>query len=284
MRRSVQIKGIAILIVLIATLCIWYAVLREDQHGLLTVSFLDVGQGDSIFIQAPSGRQVLIDGGPDSSVLRQLGRVMPWYDHSIDVLVATHPDADHISGLIDVLGRYDVRAIVQSSVQGGTDMWKTFTTAAGGEGAQLVGAERGQVFELGGGARLEILFPDRVVPRVETNVGCVVARLAFGKTAFMLPCDTTAEVEKYLVQLDGANLKSDVLKSAHHGSKTSSSALFLGYVAPEYGIYSRGCDNSYGHPARETIDTFARFEIPTLDTCKEGAITFVSDGQTVRRK
>lgn len=291
MRRSVQIKGGAILVLLLITLCIWYAVLREDHRGLLTVSFLDIGQGDSIFIQAPGGRQVLIDGGPDSSVLRQLGRMMPWYDHSIDVLVATHPDADHISGLIDVLGRYDVRAVVQSSVQGSTDMWRTFNSDAGDEGAQLVEAERGQVFELGGGVRLEILFPDRTVPRVETNVGCVVARLVYGTTAFMLPCDTTADVERYLVQLDGSTpltasgngLKSNVLKTAHHGSKTSSSPLFLGYVAPEYGVYSRGCDNKYGHPAPEIVARFEQFGIPTLDTCKEGTITFVSDGQAVRR-
>ena len=283
MRKSVQIKGGAILALTLVTLCIWYAALHEDHRGLLTVSFLDIGQGDSIFIQAPSGGQVLIDGGPDSSVLRQLGRVMPWYDHSIDVLVATHPDADHISGLIDVLGRYDVVTIVQSSVRGSTDMWKTFTTAAGGEGAQLVQAERGQVLELGGGVRLEILFPDRSMPHVETNEGCVVARLVYGETAFMLPCDTTSAVERYLVQLDGENLKSDVLKAGHHGSKTSSSALFLGYVNPEYGIYSRGCDNKYGHPSPETTERFVQFGIPTFDTCKEGTITFVSDGQTVRR-
>ncbi len=284
MRRSVQVKGAAILVLLLATLCIWYAALREDHRGLLTVSFLDVGQGDSIFIQAPSGRQVLIDGGPDSSVLRQLGRVMPWYDHSIDVLVATHPDADHISGLIDVLGRYDVGMVVRSSAQGSTALSQTFTDTVETENARILDARRGQVIELGGGARLEILFPDRNVARVETNIGCIVARLVYGTTSFMLSCDTTSEVERYLVQMDGVNLKSDVLKAAHHGSKTSSSALFLGYVHPEYGMYSRGCENSYGHPAQQTIDTFARFEIPTLDTCEEGTITFVSDGKTVVRK
>lgn len=284
MRRSLQVKGIAILILLALTLCIWYAVLREGRHDLLTVSFLDVGQGDAVFIRAPGGRQVLVDGGPGSSVVRQLGRVMPWYDRSIDMLIATHPDADHVSGLIDVLARYDVTMIMRSSVQADTAPWKAFTGDAGKEGARLLDAVRGQVVELGGGARLEILFPDRAVANVETNTGCVVARLVYGATAFMLPCDTTADVERYLVQLDGANLKSDVLKAAHHGSRTSSSALFLGYVNPDYGVYSRGCDNSYGHPAQQTIDTFARFEIPTLDTCKEGTITFVSDGKIVVRK
>lgn len=268
----------------IVTFCIWYAAVREDHRGLLTISFLDIGQGDSIFIQAPSGRQVLIDGGPDASVLRRLGQVMPWYDRSIDVLVATHPDADHLSGLIDVLGRYDVGIIMQSSVRGTTSLWQTFRTSVKDENTRVIEAVRGQILDLGGGARLEILFPDRNVERVETNVGCVVTRLVYGTTAFMLPCDTTSEIERYLVQLDGGNLKSDVLKAGHHGSKSSSSALFIGYVNPEYGIYSRGCDNKYGHPSPETVARFAQFDIPTLDTCKEGTITFVSDGRVVSRR
>src|ERR1700690_1208445 len=116
MRRSARIVGVAIVALFILSSCIWYAALREDRRGLLTVSFLDIGQGDSIFIDAPSGRQVLIDGGPDGTVLRRLGQVMPFYDHSIDVVIGTHPDADHIAGLIDVLQRYDVSYIVQSSV------------------------------------------------------------------------------------------------------------------------------------------------------------------------
>lgn len=284
MRRSVQIKGGVILLLVGITLCIWYAAFQEDHRGKLAVSFLDIGQGDSIFIQAPSGRQVLIDGGPDSSVLRQLSRVSPWYDHSIDVVVATHPDADHIAGLVDVLRRYQISTIVQSSVLGSTPVWNAFEKSIQEENAHVILAVRGQAIDLGGGAYLEVLFPDRSVAHVETNVGCVVARLVYGKTAFMLPCDTTSAIEKYLVQLGTTTLKSNVLKAAHHGSKTSSSLIFVGYVDPEYAVISRACHNSYGHPNQETLDTFARFEIPVLDTCKEGTITFVSDGQTVLRK
>src|SRR3989338_9096643 len=291
MRRSVQIKGIAILVLLVLTLCIWYAALREDTRGLLTVSFLDVGQGDSIFIQAPSGRQVLIDGGPNTGVLRELARVVPWYDRSIDVVIPTHPDADHISGLIDVLARYKVDTIVHSSVEGDTKTFAAFNKAMADEDAREVAAMRGQVVDLGKGARLEVLSPDRLVPDVDTNDGCVVARLVYGATAFMLPCDAPQSVENYLVALastslgtSGGSLHANVLKAGHHGSKTSSSALFLGYVAPEYGVFSRGCDNKYGHPAPETVARFAQFGIPTLDTCKDGTVTFVSDGQTIARR
>lgn len=284
MRRSAKITGVLIVVLFALTVGIWYAAIREDRHGLLVVSFLDVGQGDAIFIDAPSGRQVLIDGGPGSSVLRQLSSVMPWWDRSIDVVIATHPDADHVGGLIDVLPRYRVGMIVRSSVEGETTLWDTFEKEVREEGADVLAARRGQRIDLGKGAYLEILFPDRDVPHVETNVGCVVSRLVYGATSFMLPCDTTAAVEKYLVSLDAEELHSDVLKAAHHGSKTSSSPLFLGFVNPEYGVFSRGCKNKYGHPAPETVATFARFEIPTLDTCKEGTVTFISDGQTLRRK
>jgi len=284
MRRSVQVKGFAILVLLALSLCIWYAALREDTRGLLTVSFLDVGQGDAIFIRAPSGRQVLIDGGPNTGVLRELARVVPWYDRSIDVVIPTHPDADHISGLIDVLARYKVDTIVHSSVEGDTKTFAAFNKAMADEHAREVVAMRGQIVDLGGGAYLQILSPDRPVLRVDTNDGCVVVRLVYGATAFILSCDAPQSIENYLVTLGTSTLKSNVLKAGHHGSKTSSSALFLGYVAPEYGVYSRGCDNKYGHPAQQTIDTFARFDIPTLDTCKDGTVTFVSDGKTVVRK
>lgn len=263
---------------------VWYAAFVEDRRGILTLTFLDVGQGDAIFIDAPSGRQMLIDGGPDASVLRELSRVMPWYDRSIDIVVATHPDLDHIGGLFDVLERYRVQTIVLSSVEGSTSASARFVGEVQEETSNVHVGERGQVFDLGKGARLEILFPDRAVPGLETNDGCVIAKLSYGATAFMLPCDTDKNIEQYVARLDGERLRADVLKAAHHGSKTSSLPFFVGHVAPSYAVFSRGCDNSYGHPHQDTIDTFARFGIPTLDTCTEGSITFVSDGQTVVRK
>ncbi len=284
MRRSVQIQAIGILVLLVTSFFVSYAMLREERGGILTVSFLDVGQGDSIFIDAPSGRQVLIDGGPDTSVLRELSKVIPWYDRSIDVMIPTHPDADHVSGLVDVLSRYRVSYIIHSDVEGDTATAEALMRSITTEGGQRIVAQRGQIINLGRGAYLEVLFPDRSVAHVDTNTGCVVARLVYGATAFMFSCDAPQSIEKYLVRLDGKALHSDVLKAGHHGSKTSSSAVFVGFVDPAYAVYSRGCDNSYGHPNKETIDTFARFAVPTFDTCEDGMVTFVSDGKTVVRK
>lgn len=289
MRRSSRILGVSLVLLGLLASLIWYAVLAEERGGMLTVAFLDVGQGDAVFIDAPSGRQLLIDGGAGVSLLRQLPRVMPWWDRSIDVVVATHPDKDHIGGLIDMLPRYRVATVVTSSVEGDTAEWDTFMRLAHEEGAHIIEAKRGQVLELGRGARFEFLFPDRPVPGLETNTGSVVGRLVYGETAFMLTGDSPSGVEEYLAALARAeldtsdgSLQADVLKVGHHGSKTSSSPIFLGFVDPQFAVFSRGCDNSYGHPSPEVVERFAQFQIPTFDTCKEGTITFISDGKIVQ--
>ncbi len=213
---------------------------------------------------------------------------MPWYDRTIDVVIATHPDQDHIGGLPDVLARYKVSRIVESSVKDeeGTDAAALSSAAAKetGKGAQRLIAERGQIIDLGAGAYIEILFPDRPVPNIETNTGSIVTRLVYGDTSFMLTGDSPQSIEKYLVKLDADQLASNVLKAGHHGSRTSSSELFVGFVAPKYTVYSRGCDNRYGHPHSEVVELLAKFRIPTLDTCTSGTITFVSDGKTVVHK
>ena len=287
MRTSARIVGVAIVVLALVAGGIWSAAMREDRHGILSVSFLNIGQGDSIFIEAPSGRKVLIDGGPDAGVLRQLGSVLPWYDHSVDIVIPTHPDADHITGLIDVLERYKVSYVIQSSVLGNTPVWDTLEHAIADEakkGTKVIIATRGQVIDLGKGAYLEVLSPDRSVPNVDTNDGCVVTRLVYGATSFMRSCDAPQDIEDYLVYLDGRSLQSTVLKAGHHGSKTSSSPLFVGFVSPAYAVYSRGCNNKYGFPHAETVATFKQFNIPTLDTCLNGAVTFESDGQKILLK
>lgn len=286
MRKSALITGTAILVLLFCVGVVWYAAWREDRRGTLTVSFLSVGEGDALFIEAPSGRTMLVDGGPDAGVLRELSEVSPWYDRSIDVVVATEPDPAHVTGLVDVLERYNVAYILRSSVLSSAPAENSFEAAVAAvqkNGTNVVTAQRGEVVDLGSGAYLEVLAPDRLVPNVEASAGCVVARLVYGTTSFMFPCDAPQSVENYLAQLDGSALKSDVLQVGHSGSNTSSSPLFVGFVSPEYAVYSRGCDTKFA-PSPETVATFAKFDIPTLDTCTDGTVTFVSDGQTVVRE
>ena len=283
MQSSTKVLGITLAILLVLVLVIWQSVFASEKE-VLTVSFLDVGQGDSIFIQSPSGRQVLVDGGPDRSVLRELGKILPWWDRSIDVVIATHPDADHVSGLVDALQRYTVSYIFEPGVKADTPQAESMLKSIANEDAEYVLARRGQIIDLGSGAYLEILFPDRDVNDLETNTASIVARLVYGDTSFMLTGDSPNEIEKYLATLDGVALKSNVLKAGHHGSRTSSSLLFVGFVDPDYVVLSRGCDNTYGHPHQEVVDVFARFEVTVLDTCEEGTVTLTSDGHTVSKK
>ena len=134
---------------------------------------------------------------------------------------------------------------------------------------------------LGGGAYADILFPDRDVSGVETNTGSIVMRIVYGDTSFILTGDSPQAIEKYLSSIYGTALKSDVLKAGHHGSRTSSSEEFVTAIHPTYAVFSRGCNNSYGHPHKEVIELLARLQIPTFDTCKDDVIQFRSDGKHV---
>lgn len=254
----------------------------SPPHGL-KVSFLNIGQGDSIFIEGPTGIQMLIDAGPpDKSVLRELGSVMPVFDRSIDAVVETHPDQDHLGGISDVFERYQVGTFLEPGIPNDTKATKATVLAVQKSGAKDVLARRGMRLILGGGAYADILFPDRDVSKIETNTGSIVMRVVYGNTSFLLNGDSPQVIEKYLVSIDGKNLQSTVLKAGHHGSKNSSAPEFVRAVNPEYGVFSRGCDNKYGHPAPQVVDLFQSLNIPTLDTCKSGRVTFVSDGLRVR--
>jgi competence protein ComEC len=284
MQPSERIALVSILLLGIFAFCIWYAVALEESSHMLRVSFLDVGQGDAIFIESPSGKQILIDGGLGTEVLRELSAQMPWYDRALDLVVGTHPDMDHIGGLIGVLDRFRVRLMLLPTTDGSTSAWNAYQTRVDEEivrGALAVEAIRGQILDIGGGAYIEVLFPDRALPHVDANTGCIIARVVYGATAFMLSCDAPDEIERYLVNLDPNSVTADVLKAGHHGSKTSSSEIFIDAVSPRFVVYSRGCDNSYGHPAPEVVARYSERNIEAFDTCTDSTITFESDGRTV---
>lgn len=282
MNRSAAIAWIGALLMAAVAVSFLLSGTIDRNNSELAVAFLDVGQGDAIFITSPTGFQVLIDAGKGREVLRKLPDEMGWFDRSIDVIIATHPDADHIGGFPDVLKRYRVGKIIESSVddETGTDA-KAFAAAALAETQSREIALRGQKIDLGGGAYLEILFPDRDVSGIETNTGSIVARLVYGETSFLLSGDSPDEIEKYLVRLNAEMLDADILKVGHHGSRTSSAEEFIRAVNPDYAIFSRGCDNSYGHPHKEVVERFDKLNIQMLDTCEEGTVRFISNGQTV---
>ncbi len=280
---------LGLLVILVLT-CLFsaYLVTKEDRGRVLTVAFLDIGQGDAIFIEAPTGNQLLIDGGPGKSILRELSKVMPFYDRSIDVLVASHPDADHIGGLNDVLRRYKIDLFMEPGVEGETTIYKELNSRLERLKIKKLEARRGMVVDLGEGTILQILFPATDPSGMETNTASIVARLVYGEHEFLLTGDSPENIEEYLVSLEcpkcPLTLEADVLKAGHHGSKTSTSDIFVQAVSPDFAIISAGKDNRYGHPHPEVIDTLTKHKTKILRTDEQGRIIFESDGLNLRIK
>lgn len=267
-----------------ATLLIWYTVAAEDRGGKLTVTFLDIGQGDGIFIESPTGNQMMIDGGPGAIVLRELGKVMPFYDRTIDMLMVSNPDKDHMGGFLDVFRSYHVASVMEPGTVGASAEAKALEEEIGAHHTPHLLARRGQVIDLGGGAHFDVFFPDRDVSGMTTNAGSIMGRLVYGNTSIMFTGDAPQAIEHYLDSLDGRKLRSDVLKVGHHGSRTSTSPEFVGYVSPAYAVISDGVGNKYGHPHQETLDTLNQFGVKVLRTDLQGRIVMTSDGETVQIK
>jgi competence protein ComEC len=275
----------ALLFLTVTAALVWFAVFSEDRGRDLRVVFLDVGQGDAILIEAPNGNRALIDGGPPGKVLSELGSVLPFYDKDISVVIATHPDQDHIGGLPDVFKRYAVQAFFEPDVYSANGVYSEMEKDAEDDGAQKVVARAGTVIHLDRNITLEILYPDRKFsPGIETNISSVVAKLTYGNESFLFTGDIPQEQENELVEKYGAELHANVLKFGHHGSKTSTSPEFLADVAPEYGVVSAGLGNKYGHPNKETLDLAAKDNVKVLRTDQQGRITFETDGVNLIKK
>jgi len=251
------------------------------RNANLQVRFLDVGQGDAIQIITPDGYEVLIDGGPTASVLRELANGRSFFDKSIDVVVATHPDSDHISGLVDVFARYDVSWIINTDNRSDTATFTAFDEAVKNEGAKVVVAEAGQVLQLGASTTLKIYSPLGDTSGWESNLSSIVIQVSYGDIDFLLTGDAPSSIEDYLVTNYGSTLQSEVLKLGHHGSNTSSSEIFLSAVKPNFAVVSAGKDNRYGHPRAEVLERAIAAGAEVISTIDQGTITFLTDGVRV---
>ncbi|MBU0702892.1 MAG: MBL fold metallo-hydrolase, partial [Chloroflexi bacterium] len=249
---------------------------RALPDGRLHVVFLDVGQGDAIFIQTPSGKQVLVDGGPsETALLSQLGRHMPFWDRTLDVILLTHSDFDHVTGLVGVLERYQVEtAIYRRDGEHESEIYEYWLQLLAEDGAVVYQGEAGLRLELDEGLEMVVLHPG-VELLDEANNNSVVTRLTYGQVSVLLPGDIEAVVEQQLVA-EGAGLASTVLKAAHHGSCSSTTPEFLEAVAPEVVVISVGAENRFGHPCEEVLERLDG--IPVYRTDEQGAIEFITDG------
>lgn len=267
----------------VVNIFLWPAVLADAGTPKLSVAFLDVGQGDAIFIEAPNGNQVLVDGGKNKAVLRGLGRHMGFFDRFIDAVIATHPDADHIGGLSGVLKRHESGLLLTSGAETNEPAQERFRRLATEKALPRKQAKEGMVIDLGSGVVFEILAPaaSAQTAEMELNEASVIGKLTYGETSFLLTGDAPKSIEKYLAFRYGERLEADVLKAGHHGSDTSSSEVFLSAVDPERTVISAGANNNYGHPDPAVLARIKDGGSKVSQTAKSGDIVFESNGQKV---
>lgn len=252
----------------------------------LTVTFFNIGQGDATLIRTPQGQQILIDGGPDRTILRKLGQELPWFERDIDLVILSHPHADHVAGLTYVLERYRVQQILMTDAVHTTPEYLRFLELIKQYQVPVTLAQAGQVIALSGEVNVEVLWPNisyAGIKVVDLNATSIVNRVVYGNTAVLFTGDTPSENEAALVA-SGAQLSAQILKVAHQGSHTSSTEAFLRAVSPEVAVISVGANNRYGHPHRQIVARLQTLVATVLRTDRDGDITFRSHGRRWQRQ
>jgi len=272
-----------ILPLLVVAILVWSVALTTPDDRL-HVSFLDIGQGDAILIQTPNGQDILIDGGPDPQKINlELGEKLPFWDRTIDLVVCTQPHADHVTGLVEVLQRYKVKQVLDPEISYNSSIYQEWLRLVEDKGIEHNIARAGQEIDLGNGITIEILNP---LAEFFQGTSCdidnngVVLKLAWNKVSFLFTADIREEAEFELIG-QRANLKSTVLKVAHHGSETSTTSQFLAAVAPEVAVISVGADNTFGHPSPDVVErlTDRVGEDNVYRTDEDGTIELITDGE-----
>lgn len=246
----------------------------------LHVYFLDVGQGDAIFIRTPNDRFVLIDGGPDDKVLTELSDVMPFFSRRIDLVILTHAHSDHINGLVSVLRRYDVPAVLITGAVSHGSYYDEFVNIIAEKNIRLLIAESGNDFDFGGEVFLDILYPVESIfaKKIEnTNNASIVSKLVYGENSVLLTGDAENESEKKQILTD-FDLSADILKAGHHGSRTASSPDYLKSVNPKIAAIQCGVGNKFSHPRPETLTNLSEIGVQKIyRTDLSGRVRFSFD-------
>jgi competence protein ComEC len=267
--------GIAIVLPL-ASVLVWMLILGSPGDRL-SVTFLDVGQGDAILIHSPAGHNILVDGGPSGeAITAALGRHLPFWDRHLHLVVLTHPDQDHLAGLVTVLERYDVDQVLAPALTDDSPTVRAWQEAIAERHIPQREAFAGQWIDLGGGARLSVVYPPQEPLPADEDDNSLVLKVSLGEAAFLLTGDIGAEGEASLMS-NHADLRAPVLKVAHHGSAGSTSAAFLAAVEPLTAVISVGEDNRYGLPSPETLDRLG--SRPVFRTDRNGDVEMSTDGE-----
>lgn len=275
-------KVTSVLFLFCASLLVGCLIIYSSSVKKLQISFLDVGQGDAIFIQTPSGHDMLIDGGAHDKVLEKISQKMGYFDRHIDVIVATHPDADHITGLVPILKKYTIDTIITSSDVGQTNVFEEFKKTITEEQAKIINAKRGDQIIFGDGVVVDILYPTKNLNSedVGTNDASVSLVLTYGNQSVLLTGDLSTKHEGNLF---GKTLPRNITiyKAGHHGSKYSNGEQLLSYIKPEYTVISTGKNNKYNHPNPEAVLRLQTYSQEIFSTIEKGTITFLLDGRSL---
>ena len=257
-------------------LFIWYGVVFGGVADL-NLYFLNVGQGDSELIELPDGVQILIDGGPDKSVLFELAKIMPSSDRYLDLVVMTHAQTDHFAGFAHILDRYKIGAIIVTGREGESKTWENFRNLLEAKQIPVVLVEAGDRITYRENL-LEVLSPDpELLTDKEINESSVILKLESQGIKALFTGDAGFKTENYLqsrTSSEGGQLDVDVLKVAHHGSKYSTGANFLAATTPLISVIEVG-KNNYGHPTEATLSRLKSFGNAIYRTDENGTVRLV---------
>jgi len=254
------------------------------QKNNLKIIFLDIGQGDAILIQTEDNKNILIDGGPDKGIIYKLDQYIPFYQRQIDLMILTHPDPDHLNGLVEVLKRYQVERVFYNGVEDSDLSYKEFLREIEEKKIKNEIVWFGKNFEFGNG-KIEVLYPFENLSGKNfknDNEASIVFKFIYGKIDILFTGDVTQNVEKKLIA-KGIDLSANVLKVAHHGSKGSSGLEFLERVRPIYSVISVG-QNKFGHPSLRVLKNLEKIKTKILRTDQLGDIIFETDGEGLKLK
>lgn len=276
-----KIKLLSIVFVILVLAWGWVFV-EGRGNKFLEIDFYDIGQGDAIFIETPGRKQILVDGGPNLTILEKLGKELSFWDRHIDLVILTHPEYDHIGGLIEVIKRYEIGGILTTGVNRDTAEYQEWQGIIMQENIPIYIAQANRVINLDNDIKIIILHPKENLVGQEikkSNNTSIVAQLVYKDFELLLTGDIEKKIEKKLVN-SGVGLQSDILKVSHHGSKTSSTKAFISAVNPMAAVIQAGKDNSYGHPHDSVLDTLSN--IATFITSRDGDIEILTNGTTFR--
>lgn len=250
----------------------------EAAAKSLKVHFINVGQGDSILVQAPAGKTMLIDGGPKSAGDDVVAFLKSKGVKHLDYVVATHPDADHIGGLIDVLKTFKVKNFIDSGKAHTTETYVEMLTLIDKKNIKYIVPSTLDTYKLDPNMTTRVLYANSDAD--DNNDASIVLKLTYNKVSFLLTGDASTEIEEQIASK--YDVSATVLKAGHHGSDTSSSAKFISKVNPKVAILSYGKDNSYGHPNSAVVSRLKNVGAKIYKTATDCNITVTSDGKTYK--